>query len=67
MYRKLEKHRQPFCLNSVCTDLLPPGILEISDPTYRLRREAIESVFTVQRVNGNEYGGMGLDPVPVDH
>ncbi|KIW66862.1 hypothetical protein PV04_06154 [Phialophora macrospora] len=54
-YRVLEGHGQPVCLNGVCTDMLPPGFLEVNDPTYRLRPEAIESVFVMWRVTGNEH------------
>ncbi|ETI22668.1 hypothetical protein G647_06744 [Cladophialophora carrionii CBS 160.54] len=54
-YRVLEGHGQPVCLNGACTDMLPPGFLEVSDPTYRLRPEAVESVFIMWRVTGNEH------------
>ncbi|EXJ58355.1 hypothetical protein A1O7_05780 [Cladophialophora yegresii CBS 114405] len=54
-YRVLEGHGQPVCLNGVCTDMLPPGFLEVSDPTYRLRPEAVESLFIMWRVTGDEH------------
>ncbi|ETN38240.1 uncharacterized protein HMPREF1541_06271 [Cyphellophora europaea CBS 101466] len=33
--------------------LLPPGILAVTDPAYRLRPEAIESLFYLYRITGN--------------
>ena len=33
---------------------LPPGIVEIADPRYNLRPEAIESLFVLYRITGDK-------------
>ncbi|KIW09846.1 hypothetical protein PV08_11947 [Exophiala spinifera] len=33
----------------------PPGFLQVKDPSYKLRPEAVESVFVMWRVTGDEY------------
>lgn len=36
-------------------DRIPPGMVEVSSPKYLLRPEAIESVFIMYRITGDEY------------
>ena len=39
----------------IMEERLPPGYTKIIDPSYRLRPEAIESVFMMYRVTGDKY------------
>lgn len=41
--------------HAIAHDRLPPGFVQIFDPRYVLRPEAIESVFILYRLTGEEY------------
>ncbi|KAL2408230.1 putative mannosyl-oligosaccharide alpha-1,2-mannosidase 1B [Exophiala dermatitidis] len=56
-YWDQESRRPEHCLQGDCEKSIrfPPGFLQVSDPSYKLRPEAIESVFIMWRMTGDEY------------
>lgn len=55
-YWAQESHRPAHCLNGDCDQYqFPSGFLQVSEPSYKLRPEAIESVFIMWRMTGDEY------------
>ncbi|EXJ85230.1 hypothetical protein A1O3_05905 [Capronia epimyces CBS 606.96] len=55
-YWDQESRRPANCLMADCDKYtFPPGFLQVSDPSYKLRPEAIESVFVMWRMTGDEY------------
>jgi len=51
-----ESHRPANCRDELCDIFrFPPGFLQVGDTTYKLRPEAIESVFIMWRTTGDEY------------
>ncbi|EXJ85889.1 hypothetical protein A1O1_06258 [Capronia coronata CBS 617.96] len=55
-YWEQESRRPAHCQDADCDQYrFPPGFLQVSDPSYKLRPEAIESVFVMWRMTGNEH------------
>ncbi|KAK5217897.1 hypothetical protein LTR99_003291 [Exophiala xenobiotica] len=55
-YWTAQSNRSENCMNGNCQyHRFPPGILQVKDPSYKLRPEAIESVFIMWRMTGDEY------------
>lgn len=44
-----------FAEKRIKEDRIPPGMVEVSSPKYLLRPEAIESVFIMYRITGDDY------------
>ncbi|KAL6243062.1 hypothetical protein RBB50_010162 [Rhinocladiella similis] len=55
-YWAVQSNRPENCMNGYCqSSRYPPGFLQVKDPSYKLRPEAIESVFIMWRLTGDEY------------
>lgn len=55
-YWQDQSNRPEHCTNGDCERFkYPPGYLQVGDASYKLRPEAIESVFIMWRMTGDEY------------
>ncbi|KIV79485.1 hypothetical protein PV11_07045 [Exophiala sideris] len=66
-----QSNRPEHCMNGDCQQFkFPPGYLQVSDASYKLRPEAIESVFIMWRMTGDEYWrdvGWGMFESIIEH